>query len=304
MKRQIMTTALCMLAFNASPPRLFADVNLTAGVLTITHLFNIEEYQLQVGPVPGQVVVLKSPGVVDGTIFNGVHSIVIVSGNGVDKVDIKAELSSNLDIAVETGQGGDEMKVDMKALPGSVVNAGVEVIGLSGENKLEWKVDSEARELVLDLVANTFAGVDTLILNVESDTPSDRLAVNIAASTGTSDDKIEATIKSAASVVNLVTVADTSNGSDTVKVELDQLTPATVTADFNLDLSAMSDTGEIILKGSSATFVVNGLMKGGDLYNDSLKLLVDDPAVGSPVLDGGTGQDSCTASLGTLINCE
>jgi hypothetical protein len=118
------------------------------------------------GPVPGQVVGLKSPGVVDGTIFNGMHSIVIVSGNGVDKVDIKAELSSNL------------------------------------------------------------------------------------------------------------------------------------------DLSAMSDNGEIILKGQSSNFVVNGLMKGGELCNDSLKLFMEGPATGAPVLDGGTGQDSCSTSLGTVINCE
>jgi hypothetical protein len=295
---------LFMGALIANPQQLFADANLNDGVLTITHAFQIEEFQLQVGPVPGQVVVLKSPGVVDGTVFSGVHSIVLITGNGVDKVDIKAELSSNLDVTVETGQGGDEMKVDMKALPGSVVNAGVEVIGTSGENKLEWKVDSEARELALDLAANTLAGVDTLILKVESDTPSDRLAVNVVASTGTSDDKIETVIKSAAAVVNLVTVADTSNGSDTVKLELDQLTPGNITANFNVDLSASSDNGEIILKGNSASFVVNGLMKGGDIFNDSLKLLVEGPAAGAPVLDGGTGQDSCTASLGTTINCE
>ncbi len=304
MKRRTSEIMLAMLALLTSPDRLLADANLAAGVLTITHLWQIEEYQLQVGPVPGRVVVLKSPGVVDGTIFDGVRSVSIVSGNGTDKVEVKAELGSDLDIAVEAGQGGDEIKVDMKALPGSAVHAGFELIGTTGENKLEWTVDSEARELALDLVSESFTGVDTLVLKVESDTPSDRLAVSVAASTGTSDDKIEATIKSAASIVDLALVADTSVGSDAVKLELDQLTPGNVTADFDIDLSSSSDSGEIILKGSSSSFVVNGSMRGGDIFNDSLKLLVDGPANGTPVLDGGTGQDSCSASLGTLIDCE
>jgi hypothetical protein len=240
MKRRTSEIMLAMLALMTSPDRLLADANLAAGVLTITHLWQIEEYQLQVGPVPGRVVVLKSPGVVDGTIFDGVRSVSIVSGNGTDKVEVKAELGSDLDIAVEAGQGGDEIKVDMKALPGSVVHAGFELIGTTGENKLEWTVDSEARELALDLVSESFTGVDTLVLKVESDTPSDRLAVSVAASTGTSDDKIEATIKSAASIVDLALVADTSVGSDAVKLELDQLTPGNVTADFDIDLSSSS----------------------------------------------------------------
>lgn len=303
-KRNALASALCLILLAAVPTPASADANLTAGVLRITHLFNLEEYQLRVGPVPGRVTVLKAPGVVDGRIFNGVHSIVLVTGNGVDKVEIEAELSTSLNIQIETGQGGDEVKVATKALPRASVTAGVEIIGGSGENKLEWTVDSEARQLVLNLVANSLAGPDTLILKVDADTPSDLLAVNISASTETSDDKVEAAIKSAATTVNLAVLADTGNGSDTVKVELEQLTYANVTVDFDFDLSASADNGEIILKGSNANFVVNGLMKGGDLYNDSLTLLIEGSATGAPVLDGGTGQDSCKATIGTLFNCE
>jgi hypothetical protein len=303
MKRQFLSLMLFALVFALMPSRLFAAADLNAGVLTVTGIAGDEEIQLQVGPTPGEVTVLKAPGVVDGTIFTGVHHIIVDNGPGAsDTVEIKAELTSDLAITIKTDRGNDAIKLETRALAGSV-NARVDVVGIAGLNTVEWLVYSAAQDLGLTFTNNSITGIDNLILKVESETPSQRLAVNLAANTGLSDDNIEAMIKSAAAVVDLdVAVAD-ENGYDKFKLELDQLTAGQITADFNIDMGHLNDSAEIVLKGSQATSVVNGWISGGP-FHDSLILFVEGTATGSPVLNGDHGQDSCTASLGTLVACE
>lgn len=303
MKRLLLMGVWLALALATSTNHAFAAANLNAGVLTVTGIAGDDEIQLQVGPTPGQVVVLKAPGVTDGTIFNGVQRIVVANGPGAsDKVEIKAELTSDLAITIETDRGDDSIKLETKAL-GGTVNARVDVSGISGKNTVEWLVDSEAQNLGLTFTNNSITGIDDLILKVEADNPSARLAVNLAANTGISDDNIEAVIKSAAAVVDLNIAADAGNGYDKLKLELDQLTPAQISADFAIDMSALDDNVEIALKGSSSTAVVNGRISGST-NNDSLVLFVEGAASGAPVLDGGHGLDACTTSLGTVVACE
>lgn len=303
MKRLLLVGAWLVLALATSANHAFAAANLNAGVLTVTGIAGDDEIQLQVGPTPGQVVVLKAPGVVDGTIFTGVHHIIVANGPGLsDKVEIKAELTNDLAITIETGQGDDSIKLETKALAGTV-NARVDVVSVSGKKVMEWLVDSEAQALGLTFTNNSLTGIDDMVLKVESDSPSARLAVNLATDTGVSDDSITAVIKSAAAVVDLdVAVADV-NGYDKFKLELDQLTAGQITADFNIDMGHLDDSAEIVLKGSQATSVVNGRISGGP-FHDSLTLFVEGAASGAPVLNGDHGNDSCKTSLGTLIACE
>ena len=303
MKHPFLVLILFVLALSSMPSRLLAATELNAGRLIVRGTTANDEIQLQVGPAPGEVVVLKAPGVAEGTRFIGVNAILVASGDSFsDKVEIKAELTSDLAITIDTGRGGDEMKLDMKALAGTV-NVRVEVLGSSGQNKLEWLVDSAAQALGISLVVNTLAGNDDLVVKIEADEPSARLAVNLATMTGTSDDAVEAVIKSAAAVVDLNVTGDLSAGSDKVKVELDQLTPSQVTANLNVELSGSDDSGEISIKGSNARLTVNGRLSAGQ-GNDALKLLVEGAAGGTPVLDGGIGQDSCSTTIGTLVACE
>ena len=282
MKRLLLMGVWLVLALAASTNHAFAAANLNAGVLTVTGIAGDDEIQLQVGPTAGQVVVIKAPGVADGTIFNGVHQILVANGPGAsDKVEIKAELTSDLAITIETDRGDDSIKLETKAL-GGTVNARVDVIGISGKNTVEWLVDSAAQNLGLTFTNNSITGIDDMILKVEADNPSARLAVNLVANTGISDDNIEAVIKSAAAVVDLDIAADAGNGYDKFKLELDQLTAAQITADFAIDMSALDDHVEIALKGSSSIAVVNGRISG-NTNNDSLVLFVEGAASGAPV---------------------
>ena len=157
---------------------------------------------------------------------------------------------------------------------------------------------------------NTAMAFSTLLTHHFQGTTSSRLHSSLYTSnnnprlhTSTSDDAVEAVIKSAAAVVDLNVTGDLSAGSDKVKIELDQLTPSQVTANLNVELSGSDDSGEISIKGSNARLTVNGRLSAGQ-GNDALKLLVEGAAVGTPLLDGGIGQDSCSTTIGTLVACE
>lgn len=275
----------------------------SAHVLTITGTAANDEIQLQVGPTPGEVIVLKAPGVGGGARFADIATLVVASGGGdLDKVAIKAELTSNLSIKLDAGAGGDEVKLETKALSG-VVTVRVDLVGASGHNKLEWLVDSAASALALALSVTTATGNDAVLLQVASFAPSERLALQLTANTRAGADKIETILNSAAATVDLAIATKTGTGNDQIKVELNQLAPAQVNTNFNIALDADNDNGHVILKGSTATKVVNGLINGG-AHNDTLQLLVEGPATGSSVLDGGSEQDSCTATFGALQNCD
>ena len=272
-------------------------------VLTINGTAATDDIQLQVGPTTGQVVVLKAPGMADGTRFIGVRELVVDSGNGTaDKVTIKAELSGHFPIKFNAGSGGDEVQLETKTLPG-VANLQVAFSGGAGNNKLAWLVPSASQVLTVGLTMSTTTGNDEVLVAVDAGAPSTRLALQLNTNLGAANDKLETFIKSAANVVNLTVNARSGAGNDLAKVELDQVVAGRTTATLNLLLDGGSDSGEILLKGSQTTTTLRGALNGGG-SNDTLNVLTEGPTRGSFRVTGGAGLDSCSATYGTVTACE
>lgn len=84
--------------------------------------------------------------------------------------------------------------------------------------------------------------------------------------------------------------------------------------EFNIELMAGQVSGTLSVPANDGADKVNVIVKGnsnlggnvnGGAANDELKVLFDGVYSGTLVLDGGPGQDLCTASPGvTVINCE
>lgn len=272
-------------------------------LLTVNGTAATDDIQLQVGPVAGEVTVLKAPGVADGTRFTGVRELVVASGNGTaDKVVIKGEVSGALPIRVNAGSGGDEVQLETKALSGAA-NLQVTFSGGSGNNKLAWLVPSAAQALTVSLTMSTTTGNDEVLLAVDAGAPSTRLAVQVNTNLGAANDKLETFITSAASVVNLAVATKGGVGNDLAKVVLDQVAVGRATANLNLLLEGGSDSSEILLKGSQTTTTMRGTLSGGG-GNDTLTLLTEGPTRGSFRLTGGAGVDACSATYGVLTTCE
>ncbi len=289
----------------AMPRRIDAAAALgvaAAGLLTVTGTAANDDIQLQVGPAPGVVTILKAPGMADGTRFTGIHRIAVSSDdNATDKVVIKAALDHDFTIEIAAG-GGDEVTLETAALAPQI-NLQVTLVSPSGDNKLVWLVDSVAHELALGLTVESGAGKDEVIWQVTTDEPSAKLALQLAANTGGGADKIETILKSAAAAVDLTFAANTAGADDQVKLELDQSVPATVVAALDVRLDAGSDTGEILLKGSNAQVTMDGALHGGG-NNDTLKLLIEGAATGEVTVSGDAGKDSCSAAPVVRISCE
>ncbi len=272
------------------------------GVLTVTGTPANDDILLQVGPTVGEVTILKAPGIADGTQFTDIYRIAVVSSDNVtDKVAIKAALHHDFAIDIDAG-GGDEVSLETTVLA-THVNLQVALVSPSGNNKLAWIVDSAAHELALGLTVESGTGKDEVIWQVTADEPSARLAVQLAANTGGDADKIETILTSAAVVVDLTFTVNTGDADDQVKVELDQIAPATVTAALDVRLDAGSDTGEIFFKGHNTQVMVNGVLRGG-AQDDTLKLLVEGTAAGTPMVHGDAGYDSCNTVSVVQVNCE
>ncbi len=272
-------------------------------LLTINGTAATDDIQVQVGPVSGEVIVLKAPGLADGTRFSGVRELVVASGDGTaDKVVIKAEVTGDLPISVNAGSGGDEVQLETKALTGAA-NLQVTFSGGSGNNKLAWLVPSTAQALTVGLTMSTTTGSDEVLLAVDAGAPSTRLAVQVNTNLGAAPDKLETFIKSAASVVNLGIATRSGAGNDLAKVVLDQVAPSWVTANFNLLLEGDSDSGEILLKGSQTITTMSGALSGGG-GDDTLNVVTEGPTSGSFQLTGDAGVDSCRANHGVMTSCE
>ena len=272
------------------------------GVLTITGTPANDDILLQVGPTVGEVTILKAPGIADGTQFTDIHRIAVVSSdNATDKIAIKAALHHDFAIDIDAG-GGDEVTLETTVLA-THVKLQVALVSPSGNNKLAWIVDSAAHALALGLTVESGIGKDEVVWQVTADEPSARLAVHLAANTGGDADKIETILTSAAAVVDLAFTVNTGAADDQVKVELDQIAPATVTAALDVRLDAGSDTGEIFFKGHNTQVLVNGVLRGGE-QDDDLKLLGEGTVTGTPMVHGDAGYDSCSAVSVAQVNCE
>ena len=272
-------------------------------LLTINGTAATDDIQLQVGPASGQVVVLKAPGMADGTRFIGVRELVVASGNGTsDKVSIKAELTGHFPIKFNAGSGGDEVQLETKTLPGTA-NLQVTFSGGAGNNKLAWIVPSASQVLTVGLTISTTTGNDEVLVAVDAGAPSTRLALQLNTNLGAAHDKLETFIKSAATTVNLSVNARGAAGNDQAKVELDQVAPGRATATLNLLLDGGVDSGEILLKGSHTPVTLRGQLSGGG-GNDALNILTEGPVRGSYRLTGGAGVDACSATYGTMTTCE
>ncbi len=288
MKRTLLS-ALVVLALGSAATASHAGGTLAGGRLTLSGGTDIK---VTLGPLAGQATVFGVAGVADGTVYNGVAAIAVVTGTADDKIQIDGDLANDLDLTLATSTGSDEIKLDFK-VPASVASATVRVDAATstGNDKLEWKVDSGAQALTLVLTGDFSTGNDEVILNVESDVPSESLALNLAPSLSTGDDKLDVTLKSLARNVSLSAAPQGSTGNDTVKIVLDQGVPATVTTSLAVVLDTGTDTAEVVLKGTGLTHVVNGFVSAGT-DNDAVKIELEGNATGSLLVDASTGDDS------------
>jgi hypothetical protein len=88
-----------------------AAVSVANGVMTISAPAGGLNSKVIVGPATGAVALFQVPGAGDGQAFSGIRSLRVVSGAGVDQVDLEITQTVNFDVFVDTGAGDSAVQV-------------------------------------------------------------------------------------------------------------------------------------------------------------------------------------------------
>ncbi|MBE9551105.1 MAG: hypothetical protein IMF13_03560, partial [Proteobacteria bacterium] len=261
-------------------------------LLTVTGGPGPDAIKIQVGPVPGLVVLEGVPGIPDGQIYNGVGNIALSTYAGAD--DIKMYIESALvDVVMDTATDSDAVMIEM-ATPPNVANAVANFTfnTSTSDDSVDIKLESHASDFALNLNFDTGSGSDQVKVTLDQQVAGN-VGINMNGTTGISCDTVD--------LVATGPAMFTVNGgvaSEQIKVEID----GDAAGSIQLTGAAFANLEYIVkgsLTGSPGVF--------GSPFDDSLKLLVDGAllAGSAPILDGGAGIDSCDASPGVIVlNCE
>lgn len=213
-------------------------------------------------------------------------------GAGFKKVQVQLESfgrSVDFGLGGNFGAGDTEFKGELQYKQGSQEAKGLMALNFgAGLNKAEIKVDSEARDLALDLAPRFMQELNTTIL---SDDPSSSARVRFAPVGVASGSKIGFEMVSAAPSITLDHQVAGGAGADEVKLGLTTLGPATVTSSALVNLGQSMDKIELAYKGLPSTlFNLQGTVDLGGADDEAL-LLVDGILAGGPAVHCGEGVD-------------
>jgi hypothetical protein len=320
------TLALSVLALAALAGTSLAQTSavVSAGRLTITTSNADQSVKIESKLAPNAVSLFGFAGIADGTTFTSITGVTINTGAGFDKVEADIESTASMDIAINTGAGNAETKVQWKTRPTPAqVRASVTLASAPGSSQLaNVEFDNETASALLSLNTGNASEVNAKVL---SDDPSASLGVAFTARAP----KTNLEIASAASALTVDLNAANNNAAlNEIKYVIGQLRPGTVNVRNNVALGSAGDKLEakVAAFGSTVTVtgtvdtgagddlalfevegasVITGLSLAGGLGNDFLQYAVKGPFQLSQTLgarlSGGAGDDTLILTTDTAI---
>ncbi len=135
-------------------------VQIASGVLEMQFAFGVNGAKVIVGPARGRVEVFGLPGVVDGTVYNGISAINWKSGTGDDSVQFEVTQAEDFDIAVDTGTSNSDVQAKWIIPAGSsaVITPSFSLKTGPGSHRVAVDLESFARDVNFALTGRMGAG--------------------------------------------------------------------------------------------------------------------------------------------------
>lgn len=178
-------------AFEPLERRVLLTADVTGGLLTITGTADNDTIEIAPGLLAGEVIVLRAPGVDNGTVLTGVDAISIDAGDGNDRITVRAGILSTLATSIDAtiiggagndritgGDGNDLIFGDDMVLGG---NGDDNIVDLLGSNTI---VAGDGRNRI-----TTGDGNDIITGGLDDDRVTDSGGTNVIA-TGGGDDRV------------------------------------------------------------------------------------------------------------------
>ena len=263
------------------------------GVLLISTNNAQQQIEFNVGPVPGEVTVSGVSTIPSGQVFTGVTAIDLTTGRAQDYVEFRIFTAAAPSIRVNTGLGNSDVKF-IYDLPFSTEAASslVEVFGSSGEDKVDFLVESRAASFAAEWSVNAGANNNEITASVNSPELSDSLAINLNGTATTGVDKLELAVIHNAASAEINFGGALGGNTDFASLIVDGLDGA-LTADtaLNVDLGTGIDGANVEIISRGGEYNTSGQILGGD-GGDTL-VFKQEEGVGTVdlTLDGGAGND-------------
>jgi hypothetical protein len=263
--KNIVSLSLLTLALLSAHGAAFAGATLSNGVLVVdaagaSGTVKVESLNSL------QVRLYGVPGVADGVLFSPVSSIQVRGGSGNENFDFDIQ-NSALAIALNTGAGDSETKVQWRSANGNSGNARFDITTGSGFNKIDYGFESLNGRTTMDFNVNG-AGRNEIKTNLQikqAVSPDSWAAIAVRLNLADGDNKVESLVSSELRDLNL-TLAYTNAREASSSINAD-----TLASNFNLDYSNTGTTGsdnEKIEVASEADATAIRILSNGRAGND------------------------------------
>lgn len=233
-------------------------VTFTNGRLFVDTPNGDQNIKFVVGANAGQTQVFGVPGLADGTSYNGVTAISLVTGTGFDKVEFDVIAAQSLSISSDTAVGMAETKIQWKVAPNTArsVNS-LALRSATGDTKAELDFTSEAQDTDFTWTANGVAGNAQIKGGIDFKGTGRRAFGGVGLNLGDGNHLVSVEVEN--EVRNTTLNIDTGNASETnVKVLSDDPT------DF-LGLTFNARAPKTVLETISSASVCNVDVTGAHL---------------------------------------